>query len=175
MQIDEVGKLLAVSEDTIRFYEVEDLIPIRWKENYSDTDITKIKKVLIFRKLGIPVEEIAWIKEGTWKLEKSLKDNIERLERSAEEMDGALEFSYKIKAEQLDYATMDAGLYWELICTEEVAGKKFFDVQKDGVKESDELMIDTLKKLWGFELKEVWKKDGARWGLFFVAIVLVVD
>ena len=62
MRIQELEKELNITRSNIRFYEKEGLISPPRKENgyreYTDDDIAQLKKIIIFRKLGIAVADI---------------------------------------------------------------------------------------------------------------------
>lgn len=62
MKIQELENELNISRANIRFYEKEGLLNPKRKENgyrnYSDDDIAILKKIIIYRKLGISVADI---------------------------------------------------------------------------------------------------------------------
>jgi len=84
MKIKELEEMLSVSRSNIRFYEKEGLLnPIRKENNYrnySEQDITELKKILILRKLGFSVEEISAMQKGELSLPDAASQNIDRLE-----------------------------------------------------------------------------------------------
>lgn len=57
MKINEVEELLNTPRANIRYYEKEGFINVSRKENgyrnYTEEDIARLKKIIIFRKLGI--------------------------------------------------------------------------------------------------------------------------
>lgn len=61
-------KILGIPRATIRFYEKEGLISPQREENgyrdYSQDDLQKVKKIIVLRKIGLPVNEIADIFDG---------------------------------------------------------------------------------------------------------------
>ena len=63
MKINEVEKIVGITKKNIRFYEEQKLLsPLRNRENgyrdYSDDDIKTLEQIKLFRKLGLPIEEI---------------------------------------------------------------------------------------------------------------------
>ena len=69
MKINELEKELNISRANIRFYEKEGLLNPTRKENgyreYSEKDIAVLKKIIIYRKLGISIQDIRGIFDGT--------------------------------------------------------------------------------------------------------------
>ena len=62
MTIKEMEQILDIPRATIRFYEKEGLINPQREENgyrdYSEEDVERLKKVIIFRKIGFTVSDI---------------------------------------------------------------------------------------------------------------------
>ena len=74
MGIREAEEATDISRQNIRFYEKQGLLhPARNKRNsyreYSDEDILRLKQIRLFRKLGMPLDEIRRLLEG----EKNIK------------------------------------------------------------------------------------------------------
>ena len=65
MKINEVEKLLDIPKASIRFYEKEGLLNPKRNVNsyreYSDDDVELLKKVMVLRKIGVPVEDIKYM------------------------------------------------------------------------------------------------------------------
>ena len=82
MQIRDVETLVGISKKNIRFYEKEGLLsPARNLDNsyrqYSEEDVLWLKKIKLFRKLGLPLEEIRLLRNGG----RSFSQLIERQSR----------------------------------------------------------------------------------------------
>ena len=64
MTIKEVEQELGIPRASIRFYEKERLIEPKREENgyreYDEKDVATLRKVIIFRKLGLPIHAAAW-------------------------------------------------------------------------------------------------------------------
>ena len=62
MNVQDVEKALGITRANIRFYEREGLLSPDRKENgyrdYTNDDIVRLKKIIIFRKLGLSVADI---------------------------------------------------------------------------------------------------------------------
>ena len=135
MDIKEVEKRLSVSCANIRFYEKEGLISPQRKENnyrnYSEEDIAKLKKILVLRKLGISVREIADMQNGSLSLNDAVENNIKRLEEMIDELQGSLEISKKLEQDNATFDTLDEEKYWNIIDSAENRGQKLVDICKD--------------------------------------------
>ena len=83
MTIKELETNLGVPRANIRFYEKEGLLSPKREENgyrdYSPEDYERLKKILILRKIGIPVSEIADLFDGAASLPDVLEQNLANL------------------------------------------------------------------------------------------------
>lgn len=135
MTIKDVEKLLDIPRATVRFYEKEGLInPTRegnGYRDYSEEDVEKLKKIIIFRKIGMSVEEINDLFDGAKSMDEVLDANISNLQKQMEEIKGAIRLSYKMKEDSVQVTSMDVDSYWNTIEEEEKQGNKFFDIAKD--------------------------------------------
>ena len=138
MTIKDVETLLDIPRATVRFYEKEGLISPTREGNgyrdYSDEDVEKLKKIIILRKIGLPVEEINDLFDGVKTLEEVLDANIVNLQKQMEELKGAMKLSQKMKEDTVQIASMDVNIYWNTIEEEEKQGNQFIDIAKDIVE-----------------------------------------
>ena len=84
MGIREAEEATGISRQNIRFYEKQGLLhPARNKRNsyreYSDEDILRLKQIRLFRKLGMPLDEIRRLLEGDVDLMQALEEQERRL------------------------------------------------------------------------------------------------
>lgn len=97
LKINEVEQLLGLSKANIRFYEKQGLLCPERTENkyreYSDADIERLKTIVIFRKLGISVQDIGRILSGELPLQEAVQKNITVLESQIEQLEGSLNLS----------------------------------------------------------------------------------
>ena len=156
MRIQELEKELNITRSNIRFYEKEGLINPPRKENgyreYSEDDITKLKKIIIFRKLGITVADIKSIFDGTLSLQTAIDNNINRLHKEIEELNGAIEVCEQIKEDKSEEKDFAQDHFWNVINNREKQGELFNDILKDYL----EIELDMLKRVFG--LKHIKKK-----------------
>lgn len=135
MTIKEVEQFLEIPRATVRFYEKEGLLKPSREGNgyrdYSNEDVEKLRKIIIFRKIGMSVEEIKGIFEGTKCMNEVLDANIIKLQKQIEEINGAINLSKKIKEDDTDISLIDTERYWKIISEEENRGNSFIDIAKD--------------------------------------------
>ena len=138
MTIKDVETLLDIPRATVRFYEKEGLISPTREGNgyrdYSDEEVEKLKKIIIFRKIGLTGEAINDLFDGVKTLEEVLDANIVNLQKQMEELKGAMKLSQKMKEDTVQIASMDVNIYWNRIEEEEKQGNQFIDIAKDIVE-----------------------------------------
>lgn len=127
MKINEAEQRLGITKANIRFYEKEGLLAPRRDESgyrdYSEDDIVRLKQIVILRKLGIPVQQIADILDGALPLQDALEDNIASLNAQIDALNGALALSRQIHSENEEI--LDVERYWTLIQSQEAQGLRF--------------------------------------------------
>ena len=136
MKINDVEKLLGITKANIRFYEKEGLLSPSRTENgyreYSSSDVALLKQIVILRKLGIPVQQIADILDGALPLQEALEHNIQVLNQEIEKLNGALGLCHQLQAE--DAQNVDTDRYWDLIHQQEQQGLHFAELVDDYLK-----------------------------------------
>ena len=138
MTIKEVEQYLEVPRATVRFYEKEGLInPERGSNgyrDYSEEDVEKLRKIIIFRKLGMTLTDIEDVLDGAKPLSQAVAENIVNLEKQIEELKGALLVCHKLQDEKEEMETFEVEKYWNVIAEEEKKGNHFLDIAKDMVQ-----------------------------------------
>ncbi|MBR6019906.1 MAG: MerR family transcriptional regulator, partial [Lachnospiraceae bacterium] len=146
MTIKEVEEMLGIPRASIRFYEKERLIDPKRESNgyreYDEKDVATLKKVIIFRKLGLPVSEIEDVLDGSKPLAEALADNTARLEEQLAELNGAIALSKTIRQNTADIADFDENYYWDEVGREEEKGNRFMDIAKDIAKYQKSVLLD---------------------------------
>ena len=146
MTIKELETNLGVPRANIRFYEREGLLSPKREENgyrdYSPEDFERLKKILILRKIGIPVGEIADLFDGAASLADVLEENTANLQKQMDELRGAMHLSEMLKESGADISSLDADRYWNVIEEEEKLGHKFMTVAKDIAKTEQGVIAD---------------------------------
>ena len=135
MKIQELENELNISRANIRFYEKEGLLNPKRKENgyrnYSDDDIAILKKIIIYRKLGISVADIKKIFNGEADLQEAVSQSIENLQKEIENLNGSIKLCKEIQNSNTDNHSFDEENYWKKINSSEANGNKFVDICKD--------------------------------------------
>lgn len=139
MTIKEVEQELHIPRATIRFYEKNNLIsPSRGDNSYRDytnEDIAILRKVIIFRKLGMTISDIQDILGDVSPLPQMVDKNIDQLENQIKELTGALKVCKQLQANHDELKGFDDMYYWNLIQSEEKNGNRFLDIAKDVAKD----------------------------------------
>ena len=147
MKINEVEKILDIPKATIRFYEKEGLLTPQRNSNsyrdYSDTDVELLKKIVVLRKIGVPVSDIKQILDGTLSLQDAISNNMRSLHEQMKELEGALKLCAVMQKSAVNMDSFDETYYWELIHAEEQEGNRFFAIVND--------VIDFEKRVIGDE------------------------
>ena len=135
MTIKEVEQFLDIPRATVRFYEKEGLIAPSRKGNgyrdYSNDDVDKLKRIIILRKLGIPVSDIEGLFEGTKQMPEVLNRNIQNIQAQMKELEGALLVTRRMINDNVELASFDSSKYWNVIEEEEKKGHRFMTIAKD--------------------------------------------
>lgn len=117
MKIQELENELNISRANIRFYEKEGLLNPKRKENgyrnYSDDDIAILKKIIIYRKLGISVADIKKIFNGEAELQEAVSQSIENLQKEIENLNGSIKLCKEIQNSNTDNHSFDEENYWK--------------------------------------------------------------
>ncbi|MGN1157831.1 MAG: MerR family transcriptional regulator [Agathobacter sp.] len=169
MKINEIESQLGLTRANVRFYEKEGLLQPARKENgyreYSDEDVATLKKIIIFRKLGLSLQTIHEILEGSITISDAIEQNIETLNQQISELSGALEVCKIIKKDAPTNEAFEEDHYLELIQAKEQVGEKFIDILRDYL----ELEKKSFLAMWGnvffLNLSDKVKKYG--WRIIF--------
>lgn len=119
MRIQDLELLIGMDRATIRFYEKEGLIsPIR-EENgyrcYSNEDLQLLQKVKLLRKLGVSLQKIKALQQGSEDFSDVLQQQIELLENKISEDTAAKNVCMEMQRNRADYYTLDSCRYLEML------------------------------------------------------------
>lgn len=134
MRISEAAKLTGLSVSNIRFYEKKGLLsPVRQEESkyrdYSMEDIEQLKKIILLRKMDIPIESIYLMESGEASFTNILKRQEEELIARKEMLQGAIDLCRQILTEQ-DPEDIDIDYYLNYVKEEENQGRRFAEVEE---------------------------------------------
>ncbi len=131
MKINELEKMLGLSKANIRYYESEGLITPKRTENgyrdYSDSDARLLKKIIVYRKLGIPISEIKSVLNEEKSLNQVVASSIEDMRSNIGVLAVAIEVCEEIRDKNIDNADFDTDYFWNEINNRELKGEEFID------------------------------------------------
>lgn len=151
MTIKEVEEQLGLSRATIRFYEKENLLAPQRSRNayreYSEEDISVLKKIIILRKLGFSIAEIKDFLEENVPLQELLEKNIQELQEKMNELNGAIKICKKMQSRQEDFDSFNENFYWEEINLQEQEGNRFLEIVNDSIGYEKQLFYQYFELL----------------------------
>ena len=178
MTIKEVEQLLSVSRANIRFYEKEGLLTTTRKTNnyrdYSEENVQELKKIILFRKLGFTIDEIKQLQGGQIHLTDAAAENIARLEKEIENLEGALKLTKRIADEQTDFDAVDENYYLGVLQSEEKDGAAFKDILKDYLMFELDQFDQMWKRVFVHDFKESRRKHGLPIAVAILLLICVV-
>lgn len=111
MKINEIEKLLGLSKANIRYYENEGLInPSRTENgyrNYNEVDVALLKKIIIYRKLGISISEIKAVLTNQKSLSGAIADSVKNMSGDIERLNASIEICEEIESRNIDNNDFD--------------------------------------------------------------------
>ena len=131
MKINEIEKLLGLSKANIRYYENEGLInPSRTENgyrNYNEVDVALLKKIIIYRKLGISISEIKAVLTNQKSLSGAIADSVKNMSGDIERLNASIEICEEIESRNIDNNDFDIDYFWNEIKNHESNGNEFID------------------------------------------------
>ncbi len=123
MTIKEAEIRTGLARANIRYYEEQGFFtPARGENGYRDyneENIETLLKVKLLRQLGFSLEEISAIQRGDRPLEPALAEREAGLERESRELDQAARLCRDMRADGVDFYTLDARRYLDRLAREE--------------------------------------------------------
>ena len=139
MKINEVEALAGISKKNIRFYEEQGLLsPRRNSENgyrdYQEEDVQLLLRIKILRKLGVPIEEIRQMLNGTHTVGDGMRRHLISLEREQRNLEQSIQLCKSLQNNDIPVTELDA----EALLTEmeemEKSGTAFQNKQTQDVR-----------------------------------------
>ena len=132
--IKEAEALTGISRQNIRYYEKMGLLnPKRDAGNgyrkYDEEDIERLKVILLFRKLDMPLEEIHKLLDHEIDLQQALDTQKAYLQTEQQKLEAALNFCDTIQEQ--DLAELDVNRCLQEIEKQEKSGNTFADILHD--------------------------------------------
>lgn len=134
MRISEVANLTGLSVSNIRFYEKKGLLtPDREVESkyrdYSEEDVKRLKEIILYRKINMPIETIYLLLMGEASAESVLKRQEEELAAQKEMLQGSIDLCQRLlKEENLEH--IDVDYFLNYVKEEEEKGTRFAEIDE---------------------------------------------
>lgn len=181
MRISEAANLTGLNISNIRFYERKGLLkPVREEDskyrNYTDEDVTRLKQILLYRKMGISIETIYLLFCEQAELGVVLERQKAELKSQIENLQGAFELCDMIlKEENILLEKLDA--YLQYVHQEEKKGKQFAQIEEllDDLAEYTKIEIFRYEPCieWLFRKPWIAKMLSAALGMMIIVIPLI--
>lgn len=149
MTIKEIEELAGMPRANIRYYEAEGLLSPARSENgyrdYSEEDLSILKKIKLLRSLHMSMEEIKALHTGERELSVVLEQQIQKLAANKEELDKAQSVCETMYKDGSRYESLDAEKYLKNLNegTQYIIGNSYGET-----KESREDMLPRLNAPW---------------------------
>ena len=176
MTIKDVEKKLNISRANIRFYEKEGLLEPKRNDNeyrnYSEEDIKRLEKILLFRKCNISIENIRLMFNSKKSIEEVFKEQITVIENEVKQLEGAKIMCKKLSQEKSSVDNINAEKYINIMNAEEKKGNKFYNIAEDYIFANEKLYQSIIENK-EFKGGEKMKK-GIKIGIYIASFILTV-
>ena len=134
MKIKQVEELVGITSKNIRFYEEQGLLQPRRTENgyrdYRQEDVEQLKRVKLFRKLGVPVEQIGKLFQGKISVNDCLENQEAALKREQDNIEKLCVLTHEMLAGSLSIEKLDFDYWLDEVEKMEKEGIDFVNVSK---------------------------------------------
>ncbi len=183
MHIKDIENELGITKSNIRFYEKQGLLSPERSANgyreYTVEDLELLKKIVVYRKLGISVENIRLILDGTLDLQSAVEQAICSLEEEVEKLNGSIELCKEVQKRDDTDDTFNQDYYLDLIKNDERRGKKFVDTIRDYAEFEKQIFLlsfqpyGVLNRI--FDMEKFNKKHGWFWTAVLILAICTVS
>lgn len=140
MKINQVELLVGITKKNIRFYEEQGLLsPGRNRENgyrdYNEEDVRKLEQIKLFRKLGLPLEEIRMMQAGRSTVADSMKRHLVTLKREQENVEHSMKLCEILRETEGLLCDLDTRGLMVKMEELEKGGAYFRDIEKKDVRQ----------------------------------------
>ena len=140
MKINRVELLVGITKKNIRFYEEQGLLsPGRNRENgyrdYNEEDVRKLEQIKLFRKLGLPLEEIRMMQAGRSTVADSMKRHLVTLKREQENVEHSMKLCEMLRETEGLLCDLDTRGLMVKMEELEKGGAYFRDIEKKDVRQ----------------------------------------
>lgn len=115
MRINDLERRTGLDRATIRYYEKEGLITPTRQENgyrdYSDDDREQLLKIKLLRQLGMSLDKIRSLQQGSEDFQSALTEQLRVLTNLRRTVDRSMEVCRMMQSDNVTYGTMNAEHY----------------------------------------------------------------
>ena len=134
MKIKQVEELVGITSKNIRFYEEKGLLQQRRTEkrdrDYRTEDMELLKKIKLFRKRGVPVEQIHRLFQGQISVDECLENQKAVLQKEQDNIEKMCTLSQAMLAGSLSIEKLDSDYWLDKVEKMEKEGIDFVNVSK---------------------------------------------
>lgn len=139
MKINEVEALVGITKKNIRFYEEQGLLtPKRNAENsyreYGDGEVQTLRRIKLLRKLGVPIEEIRQMLDGTHTVADGMRRHLISLERERRNLDQSIKLCQELQSMDIPVNILDTEGILERMEEMEKGGTLFQNKQEQDIR-----------------------------------------
>ena len=139
MKINEVEAIVGITKKNIRFYEEQGLLsPKRNAENsyrdYGEEEIKTLHRIKLLRKLGLPIDEIRQMLQGSYTVADGMRRHLVTLEREHRSIERSTALCRELQAEDVPLHTLDAEVILQRMEEMELDGTVFSNKQEQDVR-----------------------------------------
>ena len=177
MKINELEKMLGISKDNIRYYESQGLLSPKRDKNgyrhYEEEDIEQLKKIIVLRKMGVPVAEIHKVFQRAISLHEAIENAENTLQNQIDSFQGSILLCRDALNNEINIDTLDADKYLKQIEEVENQGKHFSTLKEDILSYSKDLLIDEWGR-WQFFFPLFFPNIRHKKGNKVIAVIMMV-
>lgn len=146
MTIKELEDRLGISRANIRYYEKEGLFTTERQANgyreYTEENVCTLKKIILFRKMGISIENIHLLIDGSMTIDEVLSETLEILQDQQKQLEGAIAICEEMERQKPNINELDVSYYENLVIEQEKLGLKFMDFYRDYLKYEKNVLVE---------------------------------
>jgi len=139
MKINEVEAKAGITKKNIRFYEAQGLLsPKRNSENgyreYDEEDVRALQRIKLLRKLGVPIEEIRQMQQGTYTVADSMRRHLIAAEREKKNLEQSILLCRELQKQDIPITELNAGELLGQMEEMEKGGTAFLNKYKQDIR-----------------------------------------
>lgn len=139
MKINEVEAMVGITKKNIRFYEEQGLLsPKRNAENsyreYGDGEVQTLRRIKLLRKLGVPIEEIRQMLNGTHTVADGMRRHLISLERERRNLDQSIALCQELQGMDIPIHALDTEQVLSRMEAMEEGGTSFRNKQEQDIR-----------------------------------------